>query len=111
MVNKQKKPVVKKQEKLVVLRTEKPDVRYPEQFNTIYANFSSFMLTNSDLTIDFGIKYTQNINDKFMSIVNMHTRIIMSPQQTKEFVNKLNGLIDHYEKDFGEITIESKDQK
>ena len=109
MVNKQKRPVVIKQEKPVTFRTEKPDVRYPEKLNTLYSNFSSFMLTNSDLTIDFGIKHTRKIDDKTLSIVDMHTRIIMSPQQTKEFANKLNGLIEQYEKDVSEIPTESKD--
>ena len=110
MVNKQKKPETKRQEKSESFINEKLDVRYPEQLNTIYSNFSSFTLTNSDLTIDFGIRHSQKIKNKPISTVHMHTRIIMSHQQTKEFAMRLNGLIDQYEKDFSEIHIKSKDK-
>ena len=100
--------MAKKRNKPQPFKTVAPEICYPEQIVVVYSNFAIFTISNPDLTIDFGIGHNQKIGDKISSKVQMHTRVIMSPQQAKTFAEKVNGLIEQYEKDFGKIQTEPK---
>ncbi|HHE37337.1 MAG TPA: DUF3467 domain-containing protein [Candidatus Cloacimonetes bacterium] len=69
---------------------KKIEIHIPDKFENTYSNFAQFHMSNNDLIIDFGFSHN--------NIVKMTTRIIMSPNQAKVFSNRLNSLIETYDK-------------
>jgi len=59
----------------------------PDDLPFIYSNFAGFFLSNTDCIIDFGVR------DHRSNTAKIHTRIAMSPEQTKIFVDRLQGLL------------------
>jgi hypothetical protein len=98
----------KKASKAMLIKAPPLETRYPEQLNIIYSNHANFLLSGVDLSIDFGIKHPQIVKNKQKDVVQINSRIIMSIQQTKIFLSKLQGLVELYEKDFGKIVTEPK---
>lgn len=99
---------IKKTSRPKTKEIEQLEVFYPEQLNIFYSNHTNFVISNMDLTMDFGLRHNEIIKNKIKSTVQMNSRIIMSPQHAKTFLVKLQDLIEKYEKDFGEIKTEPK---
>jgi len=98
-----------KKKKVNKAKKKLPRVIFPEEVNTIYSNSAFFLMTDRDLTIDFGIRRPEmSPEDLSNAPTQISTRIIMSPQHAKSFSDKLNDLIKGYEKDWGKIPTEPK---
>jgi len=101
-------PPAKKTQKSKIIKVEGPKVLYPEQLKVVYSNYASFVLGLNDIAIDFGILDSSVSPRENKPAVQMSTRLIMSPQQSKIFSEKLSGLIKQYEEDIGEIITQPK---
>ena len=77
------------------------EVHYPEQINTYYSNRAQFFISNSDVVIDFALMEPTSKTPKAI----FQTRIIMSPQHAKQFINLLSENIRKYEGVFGPISV------
>ncbi len=102
------KSAPKKAKILKTTKAESLEVFYPEQLDIIYSNHANFLMSGVDLSIDFGTKHTQVVKNKPKNVVQVNSRVIMSIQQAKIFLSKIQGLLELYEKDFGEIVTEPK---
>jgi len=69
-----------------------------EDVKTAYSNVARVTHSFNDFTIDFG-----EVSPDQPSVAVVHTRIAMSPQQLREFVNMLQDTVDAYETSFGKI--------
>lgn len=78
-------------------------VVYPENLQIFYSNYASFSMSGFDLTIDFGIRHE--------NVAQMNSRVILSPQHAKAFLERIKNLLETYEKEFGEIVAEPKSKK
>ncbi|MFH1851484.1 MAG: DUF3467 domain-containing protein [Candidatus Neomarinimicrobiota bacterium] len=63
------------------------EVIIPDELPVIYSNYAGFFASNTDCLIDFGLR--DNLGK-----AKIMTRVIMSPEQTRVFAEKLNGLLD-----------------
>ena len=91
---------------------EEIQVKYPENLTVTYSSHAQMMVTNLDVTIDFGIRHIQSSGkDLTNAVIQINNRIIMSIQQAKLFSDKLSNLIKDYENDFGKILTEPKKKK
>mgnify|MGYP003960984939 FL=1 len=97
-----------KNAELASIEFKETEVQLSDELAVYYSNFSSFSISNPDLTIDFGLRDSRVINKKNVSVATIQSRVIMSPQQAKVFSEKLNGLIELYEKTYGEINTAPK---
>jgi len=80
----------------------------PENYPNIYANNANMVIGINDLAIDFG--YKRDVPEADKAIVEMRTRIVMSPSHAKIFVKKMQGLLEAYEEQFGTIPVEPHDK-
>ena len=83
-------------------------VYYPEQLNVIYTNHTNFVMSDTDLTIDLGVRSNRVVNNQLESDVHVNARVIMSPQHAKAFITKMGEVIGSFEKDFGIIQTKPK---
>ena len=87
-------------------------IQYPENLPITYSSHAQMLVTNLDVTIDFGIRHFQSSGKNLTSAgVQINNRVIMSIQQAKVFSDKLSDLIKGYENDFGKILTEPKKKK
>ena len=99
----------KVQAKTNPMQTQKMNVEvlFPENYPNIYANNAQMVIGVNDIAIDFG--YKQDIPEAKKSIIEMRTRIVLSPSHAKVFASKMQGLLVAYEKQFGTIPVEPQD--
>ena len=71
-----------------------------------YCNFASLNASIYDIQVMLGIKKDRD-NPEIVDD-DIDCKIIMSPQHAKAFANSLNGMIEFYEKNFGEIRFNEK---
>ena len=82
-------------------------VIFPDNLEILYTNSAFLSISDRDVTIDFGIRrpeLSKNANE--LPPTQINKRIFMSIQHAKVFSEKLKGLIEHYEKDFGQLNTE-----
>jgi len=90
-------------------KSSEVSIVYPEQLSTQYTNSAHLVLSETDVTMDFGIK---SLDPGSQSIrVQINSRVMMSLQHTKVFLEKLTGLVGAYEKEFGTIVTKPKTKK
>jgi len=73
-----------------------------ENFRSLYSNNVSMTITPWDVVFAFG--ENQSVKDSIL-LVELHTRIVMSPQHAKIFSQVLATQISKYEETFGPISI------
>jgi hypothetical protein len=71
----------------------------PDKINAVFADAFGVTRSPFNFTIDLG----QNIPQ--LNIINVFSRISLTPQHTKQLQQLLSEQIKIYEKDFGEINI------
>ena len=87
-------------------------INYPENLPITYSSHAQMVVSNLDVTIDFGIRHYESSGKNLTSaVVQINNRVIMSIQQAKLFSDKLSNLIKGYENDFGKIQTEPKKKK
>ena len=90
------------------LEIAKLELRYPDQLETLYSNHTQLMMSNWDLTFDFGLVDLRPGRGSGTKKVDVHSRIIMSPGHAKQFSQVLATTIKTYEEKFGTLNVEPK---
>ena len=78
----------------------------PDKINAIYSNAFSITRSAFDITFDFGQQIPQLNN-----MVNIFSRVTMSPQHAKMFLSSLENCIKDFERQFGPINFTSQMKK
>lgn len=92
-----------------VAPAKQPTAIFPEKLDARYTNLAFLLMSDRDLLIDFGIRRPElGAEGKGNVPTEIHTRIMMSPQHAKNFLGRLQHVVEMYEKDFGEIVTSPK---
>ena len=78
------------------------------KMQTTYANVVNASSTKEEVSIFFGTNQTWNLADDKELKVDLSDRIILNPHTAKRLTVLLGGIINEYEKRFGELSIDAK---
>ncbi|MCP3982595.1 MAG: DUF3467 domain-containing protein [bacterium] len=83
-----------------------PKVKWDDTgMKTSYANVCNVASTREEVSLLFGTNQT-GLTDQSLS-VRLSDRIIMSPFAAKRLAQLINGVVQEYEKRFGELTTQA----
>jgi hypothetical protein len=84
--------------------TENRDSRYSDEPEGRYADRFKIGYRSCVFVLDFDQSFYENEKER------VHTRIITSPEDLKDFLKLIQESIEQYEKNHGSICVEDKDK-
>ena len=84
-------------------RAENPTIRWDDtNMSTSYANVCNVSSTREEVTLLFGTNQTFSTENGQVQI-KLSDRLILNPYAAKRLSRLLNGVVEEYEKRFGEL--------
>jgi hypothetical protein len=91
--------------------TTLPQIHWDDsQMASSYANVVNANSSREEVTLFFGTNRTWNVAEAEKVVVNLSNRIILNPHAAKRLLTLLSALIAEYERRFGEININPRQE-
>ena len=85
-------------------RAQTPSIRWDDsKMRSVYANVCNVSSTQEEVTLLFGTNQAWRSGQKEVAI-ELSDRVILSPYAAKRLSKLLSGVVDEYEKRFGQLS-------